>query len=544
MQRNYLLMKTLKPSTYFFLFIIVLVAAFLRFWQLGSVPVGITHDELGYVYNSYSIAETGKNVFGESLPFLTWMNNQGWPFLPVPIYFSVPFLKVLGISAMAGRLPDAIIGVADVVLVFLLVKSLFKKSRLALLSALFLAISPWHVHLSRSAYDTNFALFFYLLGIVLFIFEIKKGRLPIFSLLSFFTAVFSYRGMNAIFLPIVFTLIWYGFKILKIKKQQLVVFLTGTSFIILFLAGVILVNGKAYLSEVSIFDNPKMQENIDTQIREAQGPILIRRLFINKPMYIINSFRENYLKSYSPDFLFLYTEPNEIYSIWSRGRVYFFDLILIIIGIAYLYKLRKDAAIFVTLMVLIGGLPGMIVGSPYSSRNFFISAFLPILSAGGAVFLLEYKNFFKSKSIIAIGLILIYVYLLGGYLFDYYGRYAFYGAEAWAKSLKDVSNLALENKNKYDKIIIENASFGDFIQYSFYAKLNPREVQKSWNLREKNKSNLILKTGNVEFISGCSDKFGTQEKVLYISTDLCHKMEVPTGLVKDYFGNTIWKIYY
>ncbi len=74
------------------LFLILLLAIVLRFWQLGDVPYGVTHDEMGYIYNAYSISQTGKNVFSESFPFLTWMNMQGWPFLPLPIYLSVPLM--------------------------------------------------------------------------------------------------------------------------------------------------------------------------------------------------------------------------------------------------------------------------------------------------------------------------------------------------------------------------------------------------------------------------------------------------------------------
>lgn len=84
-------MNLAKPKI--ILIIIVTTASFLRFWQLGFVPVGVTHDELGYIYNSYSISQTGKNVFGEFLPFLTWLNIGGFPFLPVPIYISVPFFQ-------------------------------------------------------------------------------------------------------------------------------------------------------------------------------------------------------------------------------------------------------------------------------------------------------------------------------------------------------------------------------------------------------------------------------------------------------------------
>lgn len=530
---------------HFALIVIFFLAAVLRFWQLGFIPAGVTHDEVGYIYNAYSIAKTGKNVFGEFLPFLTWI---GFPFLPVSIYLSAPFYWFFDISATTGRLPSALLGVLDVVLVYLIVKQLFKKSALSLLSALFLAISPWHLHFSRSAYDHNFALFFYLLAIVTFLWEAKKKRIPVISLIAFALAIFSYRGMNVIFIPLVLTLLWYGIKVIKISSTQVIVFLIGIGFIALSLLSVIALHGRAYLiAEGSILSDSKMQEEIDIQIREAAGPLSIKRIFLNKPMYIVNKLRENYIKAYSPEFLFLYTEPNNIYSIWSRGRIYFVELLFIILGIAYLYKSNKNAALFVTCMVLIGGLPGML-GSPYSARNFFMSAFLPILSGGGIVFLLTILK--RWKTILMCSFIVAYLYLVGGYLFDYYGRFALYGAEAWAKSIKDVSFLIREEKDNYNKVVVGQASFGDFLEYAFYSKTHPTQVQSTWKNRSEEGKTLSFSFGNINFTNKCLDNgegglpsFEGMKPVLYFVREDCMKFATPSGIIRDYNRNTIWKFY-
>lgn len=532
------------------LILILIFAALLRLWQLGAVPVGVTHDELGYIYNGYSVSKTGNNVFGEYLPFLTWLNKGGFPFLPVPIYFSVPFFWLFGLSATVGRLPSAVLGVIDVLLIYILVKQIFNKTSLALLSAFFLAISPWHLHLSRSAYDPNFALFFYLLGIVVFFYEVYRKKLPIFSSISFFLAIFSYRGMNTIYIPIVALLLWYSLKALKISRKQCIIFLICAGSVFLFLLSIVAINGEKYVAEGLIWNDSKMQAEIDNQIRDAQGPLLIRRLFLNKPMYIINKLRENYVRAYSPEFLFLYTEPSKIYSIWSRGRIYFIDILFIVLGIAYFYKLNKNAASFVVGLLLIGGLPGMFGGFPYSARNFFLSAIFPIFSAAGVFFLFNVLFTKKFIRVCGIGILFfVYVYLLGSYLFDYYGRYAFYGGEAWAKSLKDVSSLVIKNKKNYDKIIVGQTSFGDLIQYAFFAKLNPQEVQKAWIQREKVGSK-SFSVDNVTFIMGCLESkrggipsFGEYKSVLYIIHDDCAKSATPSGFIKDYSGNTVWKVY-
>lgn len=534
---------------FIFLCTILMLAAFLRFWQLGIVPQGVTNDEMGYIYNSYSIAMTGRNVFGDFLPFLTWVNQGGYPFLPVSTYVSIPFFWLFGLSAAVGRLPSAILGVMDIVLLYLLVMQLFKDRTLALLSSLFLAISPWHLHFSRSAYDPNYALFFYLLGTVVFFNETEHKKLPIFSSLSFLVAIFSYRGMNVIFLPLTLILGWYGITVLKISRRQVVTFGIGVILILVSLTSVILINGKNYIAESFSTDGSKMQEDIDTQIREAQGPLFVRRLFLNKITYRINTLRENYVRAYSPEFLFLYTEPNKIYSIWSRGRIYFIDLFLIIAGIAYLCKIKRNAAHFIILMILIGGLPGMIGGFPYSARNLFLSLFFPVLSAGGVLFLLLNDSLKRLRKLFIVLFILVYSYLIGGYLFDYYGRYAYYGAEPWFKSLKEVSSVIMQNKTKYTIVTVGTSSFPDLLQYAFYSVTSPTLVQKAWQERQNNTA-YSFTINNIHFTTSClTDKDGyitkdtLQNKQLVIVHDRCGKKSVPDHAIRDYFGNVVWKIY-
>lgn len=539
----------LMKKEYLILLLIIIFAAFLRLFKLGIIPAGVTHDELGYIYNAYSIAKTGRNIFGEFLPFLTWIHEGGWPYLPIPIYISVPFFWLFDLSATTGRLPSAILGIADVLLIFILVKQIFNKPLLALLSAFFLAISPWHLHFSRSAYDPNFALFFYLIGLVLFIREAKMKKAPILSLLSFLLAIFSYRGMNILFIPIVVILAWYGAMALQTRRKQLAAFLVGAGIILLLLLTVVVTNRPRYTAEAFTFSNPKIQEDIDTQIREAQGLLFIRRLFLNKPTYIIGKLRENYIKSYSPEFLFLYTEPSKIYSIWSRGRIYFIDLILIILGIAYLYKTNKKGASFIVGMILIGGLPGMLGGMPYSARNFFMAAFLPILVAAGTLFLLNNSWLKRLKAAVVVVLIAGYSYIFAGYLFDYYGRYALYGGEAWVKSLKDMSSLIIKEQNNYNKIIVGQASFGDFLQYAFYSKAHPSQVQQAWQ-NKVGEADQSFSLDSASFVSKCLEDekkglplFDDGGSVLYFVREDCAKLATPSSVLRDYHRNTIWKVY-
>ncbi|MDP3941485.1 MAG: glycosyltransferase family 39 protein [bacterium] len=539
----------IKNRRFVALCLILLIATALRIYQLGSVPFGVTHDELGYIFNAFSISKTEANVFGEKFPFLTWMVEGGFPFLPVPIYVSSVFFFFLPLSSFSGRLPSALLGIGDVFLLYLLVRRLFSSERLALLSSFFLAISPWHLHFSRSAYDPNFALFFFLLGSVVFLWEAEKKVFPLLSTVSFFLAVFSYRGMSVIFFPLALLLLWFIRQDFRMKGQQFLLRLLSVGFVAASFFMIVSLYGQSYTKEALFFNDPKLQESVDKEIREAKGSLQLRRIFLNKATFLLGTLSSNYLNTYSPEFLFLHTEPHTIYSIWSRGRVYFVDIFFIATGIFYLMSRKKRAAIFIFGCILLGGLPGMIGGMPYSARNFFIALFLPVLTAGGVLGVLNYCKKRYTYSVAVLAIMLVYSYSLGHYLFDYYERYAYQAAESWAKSLKDVSVLINSEKNSHDEVIVGNATFGDLVQYAFYAHISAERVQASWQDR------LVSQTGpsefqleNVRFFRDCQVVAPKQEdekerKVLLIQHDDCDKKHTPSLKIQDYFGNTVWKVY-
>lgn len=526
-----------------FFLLIILLAAALRFWKLGIIPFGITHDEMGYIYNAYSIAVTGNNVFGETLPIFTWMNRGGFPFMPVPIYSMVPLFWIFPLIPFVGRLLPALLGTADIILIYGIAQLLFGSVPLSLLSALFMAISPWQIHFARSAYDANFALFWYLMSIMVLLRKKKNSKEIWIGLLAMMLAVFSYRGMSMMYLLIALALAWYE----RITSKQ---YWIGIGIIsVLFLLPILLF-GSSYTAEgTQLFYNPKMQQEIDTTIREAKGPLIIRRLFANKPTYIIDRFRENYLKAFSPEYLFLYTEPSAIYSIWSRGRLFFIDLFFIIPGFMFLYKRKRRAALFWFCLLLIGALPGGIGGLPYSSRNFLQSAIYPVLVAGGVMWFVSRIFHPIGRTIIVSMITLFYVYAVSSYLYDYYGRYAFYGAEGWAKSIKEISLLAQQKSSSHDMIFLGKTSFGDAVEFGFWNNINPVQIQSLWEHR-KNQPFTFFQSDNIVFSEKCIDQkdlsdpmFQHVTTVYYITVHTCNNEATPSGKIEDYFGNPIWKLF-
>src|SRR5687768_5282997 len=169
--------------------LIILLAFILRFWKLDSYPA-INADEAAIGYNAYSLIETGMDEHGNSWPIHFQSFNDYKPGLY--FYLVLPFVKILGLTDWAVRLPNAILGVITVYLIHLLSNKLFDKKEFRIWDlefgvwpALLLAISPWHLHFSRGGWEVNTATFFIVLGIYLFLIGLKNNKFYMLSAISF-----------------------------------------------------------------------------------------------------------------------------------------------------------------------------------------------------------------------------------------------------------------------------------------------------------------------------------------------------------------------
>lgn len=136
--------KREKLKVYFLLGIILIFASFFRLWQLENIPPGLYPDE---AINGNEALTKQRSVF--------YPENNGREGLFINL-LKLSF-TIFGPSIWALRLVSAIIGVLTVLGLYLLTKELFQASGLkveisryiALLASFFLAISFWHINLSR-----------------------------------------------------------------------------------------------------------------------------------------------------------------------------------------------------------------------------------------------------------------------------------------------------------------------------------------------------------------------------------------------------------
>ena len=118
--------------------VVLLVAIFLRFYSLDSVPGGLMVDEAENEIDALAI------IGGERPVFLP--ENHGREALF--IYLQAVSLALLGQTDLALRIVSATLGILTIVAAYLLARRMFD-SRIALLSCGWLSISLWHVIFSR-----------------------------------------------------------------------------------------------------------------------------------------------------------------------------------------------------------------------------------------------------------------------------------------------------------------------------------------------------------------------------------------------------------
>ncbi|MGB3716753.1 MAG: glycosyltransferase family 39 protein [Candidatus Promineifilaceae bacterium] len=124
------------------LLFVIIIAAVLRFWQLGDIPSGLYRDEAANGLDALDVIEGRRE--GES-PFYFATNNGREPLY---IYLTALFVGAIGQSAESVRLGAAVIGTITTIFLYLLAEAWFNK-RTGILSAWVWAITVWPLHLSR-----------------------------------------------------------------------------------------------------------------------------------------------------------------------------------------------------------------------------------------------------------------------------------------------------------------------------------------------------------------------------------------------------------
>lgn len=468
--------------------VIILLAALLRFYQLGQTPKGLYIDEPSLGYNAYSILKTGADEYGKKLPLA--FQAYGEYKLPVYIYASVPVIQIFGLSAFSVRFLSALAGVLGVIGIYLLISQILAQTytsskKIALVGAFLWAISPWSMQLSRAAFESNvmltlviFANYFLLKYITS-----KKSISLIFSALCFILAFYTYNAAR-LFIPV------FLIAILCIYRKSFSKIST-----ILFVAVLVLSFLPAITGIVSGKEGTRLQQVFELDNKEYMlGPVL--------------GVVQKYFVHFSPDFLFFkgdITTPR--HSVNEFGMLYFPEIVTIILGTITILKSKVSYRAFILTWLLIAPLPAALASPvPHALRTVLMLPSLIILSSLGMYTIYQYIKQTIPKLALQkftyLILIFFFSYSVFTYLHVYYQHYKYRTSWDWNEDKTRLAEyLASQNYPENQKYIVEAGNI-DMIYFKFFNAAYNKPFNETNYLFISGQSSVVPQNGDIVAISG------------------------------------------
>lgn len=464
---------------------VILLAMFLRLYKLDSLPA-LNADEAAHGYNAYSLLITGKDEHGNSWPIHFQSFNDYKPGLYT--YLTIPFVYFGGLSELPVRLPGALAGIGTIVVVYFLAEEITSKksSLFALVSALFLAISPWHIHFSRGGWEVQVATFFITLGLLLFFRAIKNKRTLTFttSIICFALSLYTYHSARLI-VPLLGLgfVIFYWRDLIKLWKQILISLCIGIVVLIPLAHDLFGPAGLSRATGVGLFADTGPLSRINEQRGEHRNfSGLSAKLIHNKPVNYTLAFLENYSEHFWGEFLFLSGDDIQRNKVPEMGQMYIFDVVFLIFGLVFVIrKPTKKWGVVIWWLIVAPTAAAMTFQSPHALRAENMVIPLVLISAYGLTYLLKiFRNKFSNRIILSTGYFMVALMLVWGFA-RYQHLYWVQMNRAYPYSsqygAKEVSEYIRNIYDDVDKIYITDRYDQPYILTLFYLKYPPAKFQ-------------------------------------------------------------------
>jgi 4-amino-4-deoxy-L-arabinose transferase-like glycosyltransferase len=467
---------------------IVIVGFILRFYKLGDIPPGVNRDEAAIGYNAYSILTTGKDEYGRLLP-LSFESFGDWK-LPAYIYLSIPFIKLFGLSDISVRLLSAISGIMTVIMVYYLAKLLTGNRKVSLIAMFMLAITPWHIHFSRIAYEANLAVFFVTAGAVCLIKAVtdaQKSWLIIFTAVFWSISLYAYHGNHIFTLLLAFATVIIYFRQLS-KNRYIIISLLIYSILGLLIFSVTLFGAdKTKISGIGILGTPGIiNEKIESPRNEHTDPdSFLARLNHNKYLFVVQTVFINYLSSFSPEFLFFRGGTNHSHNIEGIGNLYYPDALFLLAGLFVLLTGHKNSSnLLMIAWFLISPVAGSITkDAPHSARMFAVFPIISIISGIGINAIFSLKLTRRYLRVPKFGAITLFVILMGLGFLQYLDLYFFHfpknEGRYWGDGYRQISRYVNSPLSAGKQFIFNHPEYSPYIFMLFYSGYSPEDYQKS-----------------------------------------------------------------
>ncbi|QQS38647.1 hypothetical protein IPM62_04670 [Candidatus Woesebacteria bacterium] len=495
------------------LILILFVSSILRLWNLSQVPVSLFGDELDVGYHAFSFIETGKDYSGNYFP-ANFQSLAEWR-TPLFIYSTIPTVALFGITPLGVRLPAAVFGILGVLGMYLFVREFMTHSInkdnpkvievTALLSALFLGISPWHIQYSRAAFEVTMLIMFYLFGLYFFFKSFVKVKYFSVSLALLIATplIYSTAKLFTLILLILLFLIWRKeiialfffnkdknithYKLNKGVKKYIV----ASCAVVLIMGSIttyatLFSGGTQRFGYISVFSDPTREPEVGVKREQAARfrgemgigltPTFSDKLFYNKYTFWGQRILKNYFESFSGEFLFIKGDFNLRHSIEGIGQFYKVEAIALILGLIYFFGNKKERKnkLLIALWLVLGVIPSAITreGGRHATRLIVILPPMIFLISYGLVYFVTTLN--RNTKIVFTS---FYATLLTiNFIFyqqNYWTQNPWYSERWWHAGYKEAIQSVKELESNYNEVLITMASEPAWTFFAAYMNYDP-----------------------------------------------------------------------
>jgi len=507
--------------------LIIILATLLRVINLDTIPHGFHNDEASFLVNAIAISQTGKDEDGRFMPL--FLHSYIDPKPALYSYLQIPFLAIIDNDIVAARLPGALFGILSILVFYFFCKRIDLSDDISLLATTLLAISPWHINLSRSTQEVMLSFFFTLLTLFLLTKLITmtgntkmKIVIMITTVLMSALAFYSYHSAKIV-LPIFVSCLF----VFHYKRKNALACSLLIGMLLIALAGVIHFSSpsaNARLKAVGIFSEIGPQLILEEQIREATGiaPTIILRFFHNKPVNYGIYITNNYLSHFSPNFLFYELGQPKRYQIPEHGLMYFVEIPLLMFGIYFAIRKYHKLSVLLFVLAISAPIPASLTTQevPSMIRSFFLIIPLTLFLSIGII------QITKSLSRPASSILLILIVV--GYIWNlsyFFNQFAIQQRhiQPWNRNVADqnMAKYISEHFNEYDQFVITQHSGQPYVYLVLERAISVPTVQASDLARQRSN----FKLSNFQFIDN-SCFLAPYENTLFVIHQNC---EVPTN---------------
>ncbi len=508
---------------------ILVLAAILRLWSLGSVPPSTSMDEASIGYNAYSLLKTGGDEYKE-LPILSHRAYDDWR-RATYLYLVVPFVALFDLNVISVRLPAVVLSILTILATYHIALSLFSKrsvfsSNFALLTSFLLAISPWHIYISRLGHESNASLAFLVFGILFFLQGQKDKLRLLFSIIFFTLSLISYYSGQA-FIPLFVIGLFFIF-----REKLLAFVLSDKKIIISFLVLAILLipifkeifspEALIRFQGTSVFRPEAHLERFNQRLALWSNAInnndIIGTLVYNKYFFQFQVLAEGYLSHFKPEWLFA-NSGAQPHKVPNMGLLYLWELPLIIIGfLAIIFSRLLDSRIkkLIFLWLFLAPLPAAIATqTPHAMRSYSLVVVWQIFAAFGLVYILTKLKKFQFITLTIFGLLVLIS------LVTFYKNYFIVFPREQSNSFHYVLSKAipyvLSREENYQKIVFSNKDnlYQSYMLFLYYSHYDPLLYQKQGGTKSGGFAE-SHQFGKYEFRSVDLQKESMEREVLYV----------------------------